>query len=164
MTKSNGHDKEATETHVENPGSARMRRSRERRRQGIVLLKKIEIGPDLTSALVEFGWLHESQRQDEGAVSDAIGALTYASLNAGIKPIQTGKALVPVALEAIQEAAGWLKPGTPITAETAGQALSIVARCAATVNFGPSTYASHLMRLMAEREARSVVVPQTKTH
>ena len=61
MSKSNGHDK-AAEAPVENPGSARMRKTRERRKAGIVLLKSIEVTPDLAQALIQNNWLHETER------------------------------------------------------------------------------------------------------
>ena len=83
-----------------------------------------------------------------------------------MKPAEPGKAFVPVDLAAIQDAICWLRPDEreQITPEAAGKAVGIVSNCAAAVNFGPSTYASHLMRLLAEREARSVVSAPGMTH
>ena len=49
----NGHDKaEEAEVHIENPSTIRSRRSKIRKRMGIVVLRDVVIEPDLVQALV----------------------------------------------------------------------------------------------------------------
>ena len=150
--KSNGHD--PAKVHVENPGTARMRKTRERRKAGIVLLKSIEVTPDLAQALIQNNWLHETERGNREAITAAIGACLYQALSAAMKPAKPGKAFVPVSLEAIQDAICWLRPDEQkqVTPETAGKAVGVVARCSALAGFGPAAYGAALMQMMAERD------------
>ena len=146
---SNGHD--PAEVHVENPGSVRMRKSRERKKAGAVVIRNLEIGPAAISALIASGWMHETETRDAKAVEHALSALLMRVLQAGVT--NSGKPLLEIDLEAIEDAWIWAPPGSQLTAQNAAKALQAVSRCCAVVNFGPAAYASHLMRLMAEREA-----------
>ena len=53
------------------PATLRMRRSRERRRQGDVIVK-LEIGPNMTTDLVALGWLPAPDRGDHDALARAL--------------------------------------------------------------------------------------------
>jgi hypothetical protein len=52
------------------PGAERMRRHRERRRQGKVCVF-IELDPGTISGLIELGWLPGGRRDDQSMVIDA---------------------------------------------------------------------------------------------
>ena len=51
-------------------GAERMRRHRERRRDGKVCCM-VELDPPMISALIELGWLRPKQREDRAAVEDS---------------------------------------------------------------------------------------------
>ena len=163
-SKSNGHY--PAEVHVENPGSVRMRKSRERKKQGIILLRDIPVTPDLAQALIQNNWLHETERNNREAITAAIGACLYQALSAAMKPAEPGKAFVPVYLAAIQDAICWLRPDEreQVTPETAGKAVGVVARCSALAGFVPEVYAARLKQTMVEIQARGVVKFQDVTH
>src|SRR5215831_20913055 len=69
------------------PSSAalRMRRSRERRRQGDVIVG-LEIGPKVIADLTELGWLRASARGDKGVVVRALSDLIERAIRAGVTP------------------------------------------------------------------------------
>ena len=164
-SKANGHAKEA-EVHVESAGTTRMRKSRERKKAGVIVIRNLEIGPDFVAALIQFGWLFAEQKHDAGAVSDAIGAIVYASLNAGMRPATPGRAYVPVSHEAVSQAAAWLRPDEreQITIETAGKALTILADCASLAGFVPEVYAARARQLVQEIQAKGIVPVHEMTH
>ena len=164
MSKSNGHDKSA-EVHIEPGSTVRSRKARERRKSGTVVLRNTEVGLEMLDALVLHGWLFEAEKSNPAAVSDAVGALLYASLSAGIKPIQTGKALVPVSLQAVNQAAAWLRPDEreQLTPESAGRALSILADCAELSGFNPQVFTARAVQLTDEIRQRGVIKFQDVT-
>jgi hypothetical protein len=53
------------------PGALRMRRSRERCRQGDVMVS-LKVGPNMTAALVDLGWLPTSDRVDKDTIALAL--------------------------------------------------------------------------------------------
>jgi len=139
----NSHDAPA-ETPIETPASTiRTRRFRDRKKRGAIILQA-EIQPDMVAQLVQLGWMHASESRDRSAVTAAIGACVLHSLSAGLKPPAPDRAYVPVDVRAVEAAACWLKPGTAITAETAGQALGTAVKCGALVNFGPREFSERL--------------------
>ena len=144
MSLKNGHN--APKALSQSASAIRQRLSKERRHRGAVCIQSV-VEPDLVAALVSFGWLFEEHKQDPGAVHDALSALTYQALSAAMRPARGGKAFVPVSLEAIQHAAGWMRPGTVLTAEAAGAALGTLARCAAQVGFDGPEYASRARQI-----------------
>ena len=164
MTKKpNGHDKEAAEVQIDNPGTVRSRRHRERQRQGVIVLRDIPVAPDMVHALVQNGWLHETERSNRAAVLAAIGAVLFRALQAGVTPSEK-KTLLEIEQAAIEDAWPWARPGSQLTAETAAKALETVARCAATAGFGPQVFAARLNAMVVEIQSRGVVATQELTH
>ena len=106
------------------------------------MLRDIVIERDLAQALVQFGWLHESERQNHEAILAAIGACLFRGLSAGVTP--SGKPLIEIDLEAEKDAWVWAKPGSAVTPENAAKALSTVAKCSALVGFGPREFSKRL--------------------
>jgi len=70
----------------DNPATVRSRRFRERQAGGILVLRDIEIAPDMVQALIACGWLHASEMRNREAVTAAIGAIVLRSLAAGVTP------------------------------------------------------------------------------
>jgi hypothetical protein len=66
----------------------RMRRSRERRRQGDVIVK-LEIGPNMTTDLVALGWLPAPDRVDKDAIARALGGLIDRAITMRVTPSTT---------------------------------------------------------------------------
>ena len=118
--KTNGACHDSTEAHAESAGTVRSRRHRERKKQGIVVLRDTEVGPEMLDALVAHGWLFEEQKHDAAAVHDAVGSCLYQALNAGMKPSRAGTAYIPVAMDAVADALPWLnlRPGEQVTSES----------------------------------------------
>jgi hypothetical protein len=129
----------------ENANTIRTRRYRERKAKGFVVLRGIEVTPDLAQALISCGWLHESERQNREAILAAIGACLFRSLSAGVSPGE--KPLIEIDLEALQAAWPWAKPGSQPTAQSAAKALGTLARCAAQVGFDGPEYASRARQI-----------------
>src|SRR5271169_3671565 len=67
------------------PGAERMRRSRERRRQGDVIVK-LEVGPNMTTDLVALGWLPAPDRVDKDALALALVGLIDRVLTMRVTP------------------------------------------------------------------------------
>jgi hypothetical protein len=63
----------------------RMRRSRERRRQGDVIVK-LEIGPNMTTDLVALGWLATPDRVHKGALAPALVGLINRAITMRVTP------------------------------------------------------------------------------
>jgi hypothetical protein len=63
-----------SEMGVPSPATLRMRKSRERRRQGDVIVK-LEIGPKMTANLVSLGWVLAPDRVDKDALARSLVAL-----------------------------------------------------------------------------------------
>ena len=147
--KPNGHD--TTEAvPVETRGAIRKRRYKERRARGAVVLKAVVIEPDFIAALAANGWLHESETRDAGAVEHALLALIMRALGSGMTP-NPARATLEIDVDAVHAALPWLKPGTPVTSQSAGKALGIVARCSATVGFTPQEFANRLRQMIEGR-------------
>ena len=141
----NGHDPEPA-AEVPNGNTIRTKLYRERKRKGVVVLRDIVIEPDLAQALISCGWLRDTEKRNREAILAAIGALLYRSLSSGVSPSE--KPLLAVDVGAIKDALPWLKPGEAVTAESAGRAVGIVAKCARQVGFLPAEYV-HRARQMA---------------
>jgi hypothetical protein len=62
-----------------------MRKSRERRRQGDVIVK-LEIGPNMTADLVALGWLDAPDRVHKGALAPALVGLIDRALKMRVTP------------------------------------------------------------------------------
>jgi hypothetical protein len=67
------------------PGTRRMRKSRERRRQGDVILR-LEIGPNMTANLVALGWLLAPDRVDHDALASALGGFIDQAIAMRVTP------------------------------------------------------------------------------
>jgi hypothetical protein len=67
------------------PATLRMRKSRERRRQGDVIVK-LEIGPNMTADLVALGWLDAPDRVHKGALAPALVGLIDRALTMRVTP------------------------------------------------------------------------------
>jgi hypothetical protein len=67
------------------PGTLRMRRSRERRRQGDVIVK-LEIGPNMTADLVVLGWLPAPDRVDKDALALALVGFIKRAITMRVTP------------------------------------------------------------------------------
>jgi hypothetical protein len=67
------------------PGALRMRRSRERRRHGAVMVR-LEVSPSATADLVALGWL-APDRVDRDAVSSALGGLINRAITVRATPL-----------------------------------------------------------------------------
>ena len=65
----------------------RMRRLRERRREGAVVVS-VEIEPEAIAELQRLGWLAPWQRSDPEAVADAVLALESRAIGIGLRPRQ----------------------------------------------------------------------------
>jgi hypothetical protein len=150
--KPNGACHDEAETPIESAATIRSRRFRDRRKRGAIVLRDIAVEPDLISALVQNGWLHESEARNREAVTAAIGGIVYQALNAGVKPAQPGRAYVPIELRAIEAAWPWARPGSQPSAESAGQAIGAAVKCARIVGFGPEVFAAHMRQMLEERE------------
>jgi hypothetical protein len=144
-TLKNGHDEPKTPS--QSPSARRQRLAKSRKARGAVCIQST-VEADLITALCEFGWLPEEQKRDAGAVHDALSALTFQALSAGMRPARSGKAFLPISLEVIQAAASWLKPGVQLTAETAGNAVGTAVKAAHLSGFGPAEYAEHVQKLI----------------
>jgi len=62
-----------------------MRRSRDRRRQGDVIVS-LDVGPSETADLVALGWLRVSDRGDKNAVTRALTELIKRAIRARVTP------------------------------------------------------------------------------
>jgi hypothetical protein len=67
------------------PATLRMRKSRERRRQGDVIVR-LEIGPNMTANLVALGWLLAPDRVDHDALASALGGLIDQAIAMRVTP------------------------------------------------------------------------------
>jgi hypothetical protein len=130
------------------PGAIRNRRAKERKRNGIVVLRAVLVEPDMVQALVSCGWLHETERRDKEAVQSAIGACLFRSLSTGVTP---ERPLLAVDVETIQEAWQWAKPGSQLTAENAAKALKNAVTCARIAGFGPEAFTAQMRKMLEER-------------
>ena len=135
----NGHDPEPA-AEVPNANTVRMRRYRDRKRKGVVVLRDIVIESDLAQALISCCWLNALERNNREALLAAIGACLFRALSAGVTPGE--KPLLAVDVGAIKDALPRLKPGTPVSSQSAAKALEILSRCAAQVGFDGKEYAS----------------------
>jgi hypothetical protein len=67
------------------PATLRMRRSRERQRQGDVIVK-LEIGPNMTTDLVALGWLPAPDRVDKDTLARSVVALINRAITMRVTP------------------------------------------------------------------------------
>jgi hypothetical protein len=134
----NGHD--APKALSQSQSAIRSRRYRERRKRGVVIIRDIEITPDLAQALISCNWLNALERNSREALLASIGALLYRSLSSGVTPSE--KPLLPVDLEILQAAWIWAKPGTEPSPQAAGRAIGTAIKCAGQLGVSPETYAS----------------------
>jgi len=67
------------------PAAVRMRRTRERRRQGDVIVS-LEVGPKMTADLVGLGWLPAPDRGDKDAVTRALIDLIERAIRTRVIP------------------------------------------------------------------------------
>jgi hypothetical protein len=65
------------------PAALRMRRSRERRRQGDAIVN-LEIGPNMTADLAELGWLPASDHVDKDALARTLFELIERAIQARV--------------------------------------------------------------------------------
>ena len=77
--------KVATSPQPPSPAALRMRRSRERRRQGDVIVS-LEVGANMTADLVDLGWLPASDHGDKNAVTRALIELVERGIRAQVTP------------------------------------------------------------------------------
>ena len=108
------------------------------------------IEPDLVQAMVQCGWLHESETRDAGAVEHALFALIMRALGSGMTP-NPARATLEIDVDAVHAALPWLKPGTPVTSQSAGKALGTAVKCAKIVGFGPEVFAARVRQMLEER-------------
>ena len=76
---------DATSPQVPSPAALRMRRSRERRRQGDVIVS-LEVGANMTADLVDLGWLPASDYGDKNAITRALIELVERGIRAQVTP------------------------------------------------------------------------------
>jgi hypothetical protein len=67
------------------PAAQRMRRYRERRKAGAVLVE-LECPPDAIDSLVAHGWPDPARRDDRGAIGEAVCGLVNAAGRARLRP------------------------------------------------------------------------------
>jgi hypothetical protein len=75
----------ATSQQLPSPAALRMRRLRERRRQGDVMVS-LEVGPNMTADLADLGWLAEPDHVDKGAIARALNDLVERAIWAHVTP------------------------------------------------------------------------------
>jgi hypothetical protein len=80
------------------PAAARMRRTRERRRQGDVIVS-VEVGPNMTADLTDLGWLPAPDRGDKNAVTRALNELIERAIRVRVTPAPTSQGKVSFMLE-----------------------------------------------------------------
>jgi hypothetical protein len=62
-----------------------MLRSRERRRQGDVIVS-LKVGPNMTADLADLGWLAEPDHADKGAITRALTGLVERAIRSRVTP------------------------------------------------------------------------------
>jgi hypothetical protein len=67
------------------PGALRMRRARERRRQGDVMVS-LKVGPNMTADLAELGWLPAPDRVDKDTIAHALDGLIDHAITMRVTP------------------------------------------------------------------------------
>jgi hypothetical protein len=75
----------ATSPQSPSSGALRMRRARERRRQGDVIVS-LEVGPKVTADLVDRGWLPGADRGDKDALTRALVDLIQRAIELRVSP------------------------------------------------------------------------------
>ena len=78
--------------------AVRMRRTRERRRQGDVIVS-VEVGPKVTADLVGLGWLPAPDRGDKDALTSALIELVERAIELRVTPALSSQAKVSFMLE-----------------------------------------------------------------
>ena len=82
---------------VPSPAALRMRRSRDRRRQGDVIVS-VEVGPKVTANLVELGWL-EHNCGDKDTLTRALTELVERAIEVRVTPALSSPGKVGFMLE-----------------------------------------------------------------
>jgi hypothetical protein len=96
------------------PGALRMRRSRERRRLGDVIVN-LEVGPNITADLADLGWLPAPNRVDKDALARALIELLERAIEVRLTPAPSSQGKVSFMLEIQQRTIrtlvhlGWLR-------------------------------------------------------
>jgi hypothetical protein len=67
------------------PGAERMRRSRWKRRQGLVIVN-FDVAPDAIGKLIRLGWLPATRREDKDAITTALIELAEKAIKLELKP------------------------------------------------------------------------------
>jgi hypothetical protein len=80
------------------PAAIRMRRMRERRAAGMIVVPACEIPPGIVKGLCDLGWLAPNETGNADAVADALSDLTAAALNAGMDRPPRGSTLIACSL------------------------------------------------------------------
>jgi hypothetical protein len=91
---------DAAEGEITAPSAAalRMRRSRERRRQGDVIVN-LEVGPSTTADLADLGWLVEPDYADTDAIVRALTGLVERAIAVRVAPAPSSRGKVSFMLE-----------------------------------------------------------------
>jgi hypothetical protein len=87
-----------TMSHSQNPAAVRMRKMRERRAAGTIVIPACEIPPGIVTALCDLGWLAPNETGNADAVADALWDLTAAALDAGMDRPPRGSTLIACSL------------------------------------------------------------------
>jgi hypothetical protein len=81
------------------PAAIRMRRMRDRRAAGMIVVPACEIPPGIVIGLCDLGWLAPKDQGCADAVSDALLDLTDAALDAGMERPPRGSTLIACNIE-----------------------------------------------------------------
>jgi hypothetical protein len=81
------------------PAAVRMRRMRERRAAGMIVVPACEIPPGIVIGLCDLGWLAPNETGNADAVADALWDLAAAALNAGMDRPPRGSTLIACNIE-----------------------------------------------------------------
>ena len=123
-------------------GARRMRRFRDRKAKGIVVIPDIEVASAAIDILIAGGRLHPSQRQNREAVKLALSAICARVLSSGVR--NSDLPIVEADVKALQAAVAWVRPGTQPSMQSVGKALSTVAKCSALAGFTPREFGERL--------------------
>ena len=103
------------------------------------------VGGATKACLVAGGWLHPSQRENREAVKLALSAICGRVLASGVA--NSDLPIVEADPKALQVAAAWVKPGTQLSMQAVGRALSTAILCSQIVGFGPQEFTSRARQM-----------------
>lgn len=89
----------AQQPNSKSPAAVRMRRMRERRATGMIVIPACEIPPGVVEALCDLGWLGKDEMSDPVAIGDAVTDLVSVALDAGMRLPSGGSILITYNLE-----------------------------------------------------------------